>query len=447
MAKHAQISPNQIAFDLQAFTTLPTKLALVVSNAATPDPSPAPAEDPKDTRARLKAAERLRAAGEKAVAAADLELSKPRETNTPRRANIASSIMKRLHADRALGETMLNLAEAIESGAALHLSTITTKAAVQTLKDALERADQTKENGEDIFSAIDRLQSTMTAKWGYGGSHAEGVIAKLETHGCYPELAASLRANEMISGEQYKAIVDVLGEKEAEYQLGWFNVVCIKRDNRLRRAGIVTTEKLKAVLREFAMYQAERQEISPLQQALMSLSGKKVGFDFFPTPAGVAVRMAQLARIEPGDLVFEPSAGSGNLADAARDAGADVKCLEVSDELRKILTLKGHDVIGWNFDDHQAEPIFDAVIMNPPFSNRLDCKHIRKAYECLKPGGVLVAIACEGVFFGRDKAAAEFREWLEDENAEIEKLPDQTFMDPSLPVRTGVAARLITVRK
>ncbi len=42
----------------------------------------------------------------------------------------------------------------------------------------------------------------------------------------------------------------------------------------------------------------------------------------FPTPPALAARMAQLADIQPGDLVLEPSAGTGNILTAIRDGTA-----------------------------------------------------------------------------------------------------------------------------
>ena len=68
-------------------------------------------------------------------------------------------------------------------------------------------------------------------------------------------------------------------------------------------------------------------------------------------------------------------------------------------------------------------------------------------YELLKPGGRLVAIMGEGVFFGQDKKAQQFREWLESVGGTSEKLDEGTFLDPSLPVNTGVNARLVVIDK
>lgn len=94
-----------------------------------------------------------------------------------------------------------------------------------------------------------------------------------------------------------------------------------------------------------------------------------------------------------------------------------------------------------------AEGKYDRIIMNPPFSNRRDAEHVRHAFELLRPGGRLVAIMGEGVFFGQDKKAADFREWLEQVGGTDEKLPEGSFMDPSLPVNTGVSARMVVIDK
>ena len=170
--------------------------------------------------------------------------------------------------------------------------------------------------------------------------------------------------------------------------------------------------------------------------------------DFFPTPKPLAERMAQLAGVEPGARVLEPSAGNGNLADAAKAAGAAVDTVEVSDALRKILEAKGHTLAGRDFDSFEPEGgQYDAVIMNPPFSNRQDAAHIMRAWEMVRPGGKLVAIAGEGVFFGSDAKAQAFRDWLDEHGADVEKLPAGTFEDKSLLATTSANARLIVLQK
>jgi hypothetical protein len=90
---------------------------------------------------------------------------------------------------------------------------------------------------------------------------------------------------------------------------------------------------------------------------------------------------------------------------------------------------------------------YDRILMNPPFSDRRDAQHVQHAYELLRPGGRLVALMGEGVFFGRDQKAQDFRAWLDAIGGTSEKLDEGTFTDPSLPVNTGVNARMVVIDK
>ena len=112
-----------------------------------------------------------------------------------------------------------------------------------------------------------------------------------------------------------------------------------------------------------------------------------------------------------------------------------------------------HD-LGWRDRDSLtgveklgANSGYDRILMNPPFSNRRDAEHVRHAYTLLRPGGRLVAIMGEGVFFGKDSKAQEFRDWLDDVGGTSEKLPEGTFNDPTLPVNTGANARMVVIEK
>lgn len=90
---------------------------------------------------------------------------------------------------------------------------------------------------------------------------------------------------------------------------------------------------------------------------------------------------------------------------------------------------------------------YDRILMNPPFSDGRDITHVRHAYSLLKPGGRLVAIMGEGAFTASRKQAEEFRAWLDAVGGTEEKLPEGTFLDPSLPVNTGANARMVVIEK
>jgi hypothetical protein len=116
-------------------------------------------------------------------------------------------------------------------------------------------------------------------------------------------------------------------------------------------------------------------------------------FQFYPTPREV---ISQL--IAPYShryaTVLEPSAGRGDIADALKNwRNLEVKCCEISADLRAILISKGHRVIGTDFLTLEAPYQFGLVIMNPPFAGCAD--HVVKAWNMLQPGSELAAIIPE----------------------------------------------------
>lgn len=167
---------------------------------------------------------------------------------------------------------------------------------------------------------------------------------------------------------------------------------------------------------------------------------------YFPTPPAIAKKLAARLRLNEGDLLLEPSAGSGSLVEAALAAypGIQVRCAEVNAALRQLLIAKQFDV---PFDDcldiDPAKHQFDAVFMNPPFEQGQDIAHVRHCYMLLKPGGRLVAIMSEGTFFRKNSGAPEFREWLDDLGGHSEKLPSDAFK----PSGTTAATRVVVVDK
>jgi len=174
----------------------------------------------------------------------------------------------------------------------------------------------------------------------------------------------------------------------------------------------------------------------------------KKTLQFFETPPALARRMVDLAQIAPGNSALEPSAGTGRIVRELLAARAEVRAVEVEPaNVAALRAIGGDGVLQVNemtFEDFSAfaptcGALYDAVVMNPPFSHDRDSDHIRMAWKHLAPGGRLVAICSEGPFFRSDRAAASFREWLGSIDAYTEKLPPNTFRDAG----TGVATRLI----
>ena len=211
--------------------------------------------------------------------------------------------------------------------------------------------------------------------------------------------------------------------------------------------GIETPFEMRAALREFIGLQERPAQADKVKELERKMIGRKNdGLDFFPTPAATAQEMIDTAGIQEGMSVLEPSAGWGHIAEQIRDvSGVAPEVIEMSSDRRELLEAKGFNVVGSDF--MEATGKYDRIVMNPPFSDRRDAEHVQHAYTLLNPGGRIVSIMGEGVFFGQDNKAKAFREWLDSVSGTSEKLAEGTFNDSSLPVNTGVNARMVVIDK
>jgi predicted RNA methylase len=161
---------------------------------------------------------------------------------------------------------------------------------------------------------------------------------------------------------------------------------------------------------------------------------------YFPTPAALVQRMLDESGVKPGARVLEPSAGSGNIANAAKAAGLAVTCFEKWHSLADVLKLQGHEVTQGDFLEVEApadpESAFDCVLMNPPFENGQDIEHVLHAYRFLKSGGVLVSIMSASVSFASSRKAEAFRAFIDDTGGELIALPSGSFKESATGVET-----------
>ncbi|BAI96857.1 methylase [Sphingobium sp. TA15] len=124
-----------------------------------------------------------------------------------------------------------------------------------------------------------------------------------------------------------------------------------------------------------------------------------------PIPLGLAAMTA--AAIMPGDVVLEPSAGTGLLAILAEISGGTLLLNELAGVRADLLAslfpaINVTRVDAAQIDDHLApDAVPSVVLMNPPFSTLANVsghvadagfRHIASALNRLAPGGRLVAI-------------------------------------------------------
>lgn len=129
-----------------------------------------------------------------------------------------------------------------------------------------------------------------------------------------------------------------------------------------------------------------------------------VGFNLFQTPEPIAAMMAGIVRERVlGGRILEPSAGLGRLIEPLSEAFAEWVCVEESIEciraLRRAITRANTRTEARDFLGTTAEELggkFDAVVMNPPFKQGRDIKHIQHALTMLRPGGRLVSLCYNG---------------------------------------------------
>ena len=195
-------------------------------------------------------------------------------------------------------------------------------------------------------------------------------------------------------------------------------VLFIQRYGRLMRreagAGPGSAAAMLAMLETLAALEPSQTRRSEEQLALQQ----------FSTPLPLAYAALQAAAIRPGDIVLEPSAGTGMLAvmaecalgkrtDGAR-SGNPLHLNEIAAVRAGLLAgLFAHAPV----TRHNAEAIGDylpglrptVVLMNPPFSaspgvqrirHDADLRHLRSAFSMLPAGGRLVAITSAGCIPG-----------------------------------------------
>ena len=193
-------------------------------------------------------------------------------------------------------------------------------------------------------------------------------------------------------------------------------VLFLKRWGRTMRREAGSPEGMLAML----------EALAALEPSHTRRSEGQVARQQFSTPLPLAYAVLQAARVRPGEVVLEPSAGTGMLAVLAecalgsRAAGAL--------HLNELAAVRAGMLEGL-FPDasvtrHNAEAIGDCiphvrpsvVLMNPPFSTTpgvdrrrrgADLLHVRAAFALLPPGGRLVALTGHGCLpGGKDWAGA-----------------------------------------
>lgn len=193
------------------------------------------------------------------------------------------------------------------------------------------------------------------------------------------------------------------------------------RTKRLQKAGITDTDELAAAVECFdtllqsAVIPPDPNAIRLRDMLYRAKMYQKGDIQF--TPPELAKELVALAGVRKDSRVLEPEAGIGNIADAAKEVTDHVDCIERMTDFCEILKLKKHNVIANDLLTAETAPIYDAVVMNPPFSE--ECEHIKRAFDFLRPGGSLVAVCSSSIQWKSTRKYEQFRDWLSEHTHSI----------------------------
>jgi hypothetical protein len=137
---------------------------------------------------------------------------------------------------------------------------------------------------------------------------------------------------------------------------------------------------------------------------------------FYPTPVPVIKFMIEegLDDCIKGKSVLEPSAGEGAIVRELLRHTNQVTAVEVDPgRCSHLRQLPIKTVLNANFLGMASSPVFDCVVMNPPFCGTHYVSHVMHAYGFVKTGGMLWTILPATSRYSESGDHLKFREWAE----------------------------------
>jgi DNA polymerase III sliding clamp (beta) subunit (PCNA family) len=452
---------------------------------------------------REAAAERLTQMADKMESDGSESLGRDRLSNTAKRARQADSAEAEASAKISMAKTIRNIAIAVKDGRAKFLKNLRTRTQVEELarlakEGRRNRIEQIRKTLEASYvekhwreyktgnytsdnearraaargagSAVNlelrkfdeqpiSQEDVSAARFPDNRIFREQIeaAAKVATQGDYrgqhksPRLGIQINAFLRRNSGEYVLVPENLANDITTKLPGaaWALDSDVATAKRLRAMNVTNDAELRSAIREYLEFKEDGPGVDKAKKLRREIVGQNVGIDYFPTPPALAAEVVRKADIRSGDSVLEPEAGDGQLANQVRaqHPEAPVAVIELSSTLRKILEAEGHNIVGQDFMEYTG-PQVDRIVMNPPFGGNADIQHVRHAYDMLKPGGRLVAIMSEHAFFGSEKEALDFRDWLDDVGGVSEQNPENSFMDKTIAgPTTGVNTRTVVIDK
>jgi hypothetical protein len=195
--------------------------------------------------------------------------------------------------------------------------------------------------------------------------------------------------------------------------------------------------------------------------------------DFYPTPRAVARKMLAKVTNKDAKYFLEPSAGKGDIADyikngmtyeewcaenpeyeerrrsdrgygAFRDTGnsrVKIDVIESYPALVQVLQGKEYDVVGFDWLSYEGVSYYDAIVMNPPFSE--GAKHLLKAWEFLHNGEIVCLLNEETIKNPHTEERRKLAELIKQQGS-VEFLGD---CFATAERKTGVGVAMVYLKK
>lgn len=173
---------------------------------------------------------------------------------------------------------------------------------------------------------------------------------------------------------------------------------------------------------------------------------------FFPTPVKIVDEMIEIADLKPDSIMLESSAGTGRILDEARKIISSLDnfvVIELNESRQQVLRSKGYHVdFGGTFEDSLKDPEIlkklkrcDKVVINPPFKNDMDVKHLLISYMVCADKADIVSIMQENSLYYNRSIHRVFKEFLNligKDAYEVKSLPAGSFKDELTTVDTVI---------
>ena len=207
------------------------------------------------------------------------------------------------------------------------------------------------------------------------------------------------RGNPHIDHKDYSELLD----DAEEHGGGWYDGVEIRRFMNGNAHLIFDPETQRDINLALAEFYGDTLPDSP-EEASRQRPGTAVSKNlaYYPTPTAVVARVLAQLDLSGSPKVLEPSCGCGRLMEGvrAKNPNAIITGVEYDAGRTEEARAKGFRVHHGNFLDTAAQPVFDFVVMNPPFNGREWRRHLNHARQFLKKppegkrwgGGVLACI-------------------------------------------------------